>query len=82
MNNFDCKETFRRLGDYLDRELDEQEMQLVREHLHACDECCAGQEFEESLMDCLREKLSNVALPDKLKQRVFDRLNVYKRKTG
>jgi predicted anti-sigma-YlaC factor YlaD len=34
-----CEETFRRLDDYLDRELNHHEMALVRKHLKACDVC-------------------------------------------
>ena len=34
-----CEETFRQLDDYLDSELDQHEMALVRKHLKACDVC-------------------------------------------
>ena len=35
-----CEEALRRLDDYLDSELDERQMAMVRRHLKECDMCC------------------------------------------
>jgi anti-sigma factor (TIGR02949 family) len=74
-----CEETFRRLDDYLDRELDQDEMALVRKHLKACEVCESEYVFEDTVFTAVREKLQRVPLPDGLKERVFDRLEEMRR---
>jgi anti-sigma factor (TIGR02949 family) len=69
-----CEEIVRRLDDYLDRELDESEMAVVREHINACEVCANGLEFEDTIISAIRSKLQDAALPDGLKGRVFARL--------
>ncbi len=71
---WNCEETVRRLDDYLDRELSEPEMALVREHLNECDVCANGVKFDDTVCDAIRAKLQQTSLPDGLKQRVFARL--------
>jgi hypothetical protein len=36
LSRYTCEEAFRRLDDYLDRELSSDETELVREHLEVC----------------------------------------------
>ncbi len=74
-----CKETLRRLDDYLDSELDEQQMAMVRKHLKECDVCDAESAFEESVFTCVKEKLQDLRLPDGLKDRVFGRIDELRR---
>ena len=74
-----CKETFRRLDDYLDQELDPHEMALVRRHLKVCDVCESEYVFEDAVFTAVREKLQHVALPEGLKERVFQRLEKMRR---
>ncbi len=75
MNRSTCEETVRRLNDFLDRELQESEMAIVREHLNACDVCADGFEFNGSVLDAIKAKLQDASLPDGLKGRVFARLH-------
>jgi mycothiol system anti-sigma-R factor len=63
IDRYTCQETFRRLDDYLDRELTSQEMQLVREHLAICAVCASEFTFEESVLRQVREKLHRIAAP-------------------
>ena len=74
-----CEETFRRLDDYLDRELSQHEMALVRKHLKACDVCESRYVFEDTIFDAVRKKLRQVPLPDGLRDRVFARLEEMQR---
>lgn len=57
MSKFNCAETFRRLQDYLDRELSEQELELVEEHLAECGVCAEDFRFEASVLTWCRREL-------------------------
>ncbi len=74
-----CEEVVRRLDDYLDRELDESEMAVVRKHLNACEVCADGFEFEDTVLSAIRNKLQDATLPQGLKGRVFARLRAMER---
>ena len=50
LSRYTCEEAFRRLDDYLDRELSAEEMTLVREHLEICAGCAREFNFEESVL--------------------------------
>jgi anti-sigma factor (TIGR02949 family) len=63
IDRYTCEETFRRLDDYLDRELTPHELQLVREHLEVCAVCAAEYAFEASVLKQVRVKLQRVAAP-------------------
>ena len=71
LSRYTCEEAFRRLDDYLDRELSEQEMVLVREHLEICAGCAREFEFESSLLRGVRTKLRQIDLPPSLQARVL-----------
>jgi anti-sigma factor (TIGR02949 family) len=63
IDRYSCEETFRRLEDYLDRELTSDEMQLVREHLEVCALCAGEYAFEASVLTQVRAKLQRIAVP-------------------
>ena len=69
-----CEELFRRLDDYLDRELTASEMSLVREHLETCAVCAAEYAFEESVLRNVREKLRHIAAPADLMAKISRRI--------
>jgi anti-sigma factor (TIGR02949 family) len=71
LSRYTCEEAFRRLDDYLDRELSEQEMVLVREHLEICAGCAREFEFESSLLRGVRDKLRQIELPPSLEARIL-----------
>lgn len=60
LDRYTCEETFRRLDDYLDRELAPAEMALVREHLETCAGCAREFNFEASVLDGLKAKLRKI----------------------
>ena len=69
-----CEETFRRLDDYLDRELSPDEMEAVRRHLERCAICAAEYRFDETVLRQVREKIAHVKAPpgllDAIRQRI------------
>jgi anti-sigma factor (TIGR02949 family) len=70
LDRYTCEEAFRRLDDYLDRELSADETALVREHLEICAGCAREFNFEASLLKGVREKLRQVDLPESLQARI------------
>jgi anti-sigma factor (TIGR02949 family) len=70
MNAFDCAETFRRLADYLDKELTAEEIRLVEAHLEQCEMCASEYRFEGSLLRDLKEKARAGAAPPELRASV------------
>jgi anti-sigma factor (TIGR02949 family) len=75
----DCEETFLRLDDYLDRELDAAERRRVEEHLAACEVCTAEYRFEATVLEALRDRLRRVRLPDAVRERLLSRLRASSR---
>lgn len=65
-----CEEIFRRLDDYLDRELSAEEMRLVKEHLDTCAQCASEHAFERRLLVDVREKLRRVDVPADLRSQI------------
>ena len=65
-----CSEVFRRLDDYLDRELSPEEMLLVRAHLETCAACAAEHRFERVVLDSIKEKVRRLPVPSDLASKV------------
>jgi anti-sigma factor RsiW len=74
LDRYTCEETFRRLDDYLDRELSPDEQRLVEEHLRVCGICASEFRFEQSVLDGVRDKLSRLAVPADLMARIQELL--------
>ena len=75
LNRYTCEEAFRRLDDYLDRELSAEETTLVHEHLEICAGCAREFNFEASVLKGVREKLRQIDLPDSLQARILSVLD-------
>lgn len=75
VSRYTCEEAFRRLDDYLDRELSPDETALVQEHLEICAGCAREFNFEESLLRGVRSKLRQIELPESLQSRILSVLN-------
>ncbi len=67
---YTCEETFRRLEDYVDRELSAEEMERVREHLKTCEGCAHEFHFHEQTLQSLRNRLQRIAMPPALLSRI------------
>jgi anti-sigma factor (TIGR02949 family) len=72
LSRYTCEEAFRRLDDYLDRELSSEETELVKEHLDICAGCAREFNFEASLLRGVRSKLRQIELPESLQARILD----------
>jgi len=70
VDRYTCEEVFRRLNDYLDRELSAAEMALVKEHLDTCGQCASEHAFEASVLQELKSKLRRIDLPQSLIDKV------------
>ena len=70
-----CEEAFRKLDDYVDRELGSEESKLVEEHLAICAACAAEYRFEASLLKGVRRKLTSIRLPKDTTERILGSLN-------
>jgi mycothiol system anti-sigma-R factor len=81
IDRYTCQETFRRLDDYLDRELTSHEMQLVREHLEICAVCASEFTFEESVLRQVREKLQRITAPADLLTKITQAIRQAQGKT-
>lgn len=77
-----CEETFRRLDDYVDRELSREERERVERHLASCAECAREYRFEASLIQGLRAKLDCLRVPSWLVHDVRALLDAETRGTG
>ena len=75
LSRYTCEEAFRRLDDYLDRELSAEEMTLVKEHLEVCAGCAREFDFESSVLNGVRAKLRQIDLPPTLQARILDVLD-------
>jgi anti-sigma factor (TIGR02949 family) len=67
---FTCEDVFRRLDEFIDRELSDLDMRLVEKHLQACAQCASEHRFEQRVLDDIRGKLGRIKAPDDLIGRV------------
>jgi anti-sigma factor (TIGR02949 family) len=81
-DRFTCEEVFARLDDYLDRELTNEEMRLVREHLATCAACASEHRFEAGVLEGVRDKLRRLAVPADLMARISARIAAEKDEGG
>lgn len=64
-----CEEAVRRLWEYLDGTLDEQQREAIDEHLSFCRRCCGEAEFADELRKFLRSS-ADVELPGDVRARL------------
>jgi anti-sigma factor (TIGR02949 family) len=74
IDRYTCEETFRRLDDYLDRELAPHEIALVQAHLEVCAICASEYTFEASALERLRDKLQRIPAPVGLRAKIAQAL--------
>ena len=70
LDRYGCEEVFRRMDEFLDRELAAHEAALVREHLETCVACASEYSFEENVLLTVKAKLRRVAVPAELRARI------------
>jgi anti-sigma factor (TIGR02949 family) len=69
-DRYTCEEMFRRLEDYLDRELPADQMTRVREHLEGCAACAEEFAFEAEVLEEVRRKVRRITVPQTFVQRL------------
>jgi anti-sigma factor (TIGR02949 family) len=74
VTRFTCAEAFRRLDDYLDRELAAEELRLIEEHLADCASCLQEFSYERSVLEGLKGKLRRLTMPEDLLARIQRKL--------
>lgn len=70
-----CLEMVARLDDYLDRNLEPDEVRRVEDHLAGCVECAHEYRFEAGILDGIRRRLQRIALPPHLLSGIRARLD-------
>ncbi len=70
VDRYTCEEVFRRLNDFLDRELTPAETTLVEEHLKTCAQCASEHAFEQTVLEEIKEKLRRISAPPSLLSKV------------
>jgi len=74
LDRMTCEAAFRRLDDFLDRQLSAEEMRLVEEHLHICEACTREFTFEASVLAGVKRKLRAIDAPADLLARISAQL--------
>jgi len=70
LDRYTCEEVFRRMDEYIDRELAPDEVTRVRAHLETCAACAGEYAFEAELLLTVRAKVRRVAIPTDLRARI------------
>jgi anti-sigma factor (TIGR02949 family) len=74
LNRKTCEEAFRRLDDFLDRQLGPEETRLVEEHLQVCEACTREFTFEASVLNGVKQKLRQLPAPPELLAKILSQL--------
>lgn len=74
LDRYTCEEALRRLDDFVDRELGEAELRLVREHLETCAACTSQFQDEAAKLARLKDRLRRIVVPPDLLARVRNAL--------
>ena len=66
-----CEEFVRELPDFIDRELSTTRLAELRHHLEECERCLRKHRFESAVLERIRVRMTNIALPPELEARVL-----------
>ena len=65
-----CQDCVKALNPYLDRELSDEDIQQVRQHLDACRGCLHVYQFQESVRRLVRVRCREQVAPESLRARI------------
>jgi len=71
----DCVETVARLHLYIDRELSDEEIVIVQQHLENCKQCDCRFHFDISIKRLIHERCTAERAPDYLREKVLHLLH-------
>jgi anti-sigma factor (TIGR02949 family) len=74
VDRYTCEDLIRRLDDYLDRRLTEEEIRLVLEHLSVCAICTMEYKFEAGVLEELKEKVRRIEAPKGLLAKILTKI--------
>ena len=63
---YSCEEAIKRLNEYLDHQLTDEERVVVMRHLEICKPCFSRFTFEQNLIVSVRAKLTKLCAPQPL----------------
>lgn len=69
-----CTRAMQQLWDFLDRELTDEQMGVVRRHVESCSSCFPHMAWAERFLDALHSLRSERLMPPELKARVMEQL--------
>jgi anti-sigma factor (TIGR02949 family) len=72
---YSCEEAVRRLNEYLDHQLNDDERVVVLKHLEICRPCLRRFTFEQTLVISLRQKVSRLCVPSLLRAKLHGLLH-------
>jgi len=70
IDRYTCEQVFQRLDNYIDRELSDDEMKLVQEHIEICAWCAKTYSFEVKVLNSMRDRLQKFRVPSDLLSKV------------
>ena len=65
-----CRDCVKALNPFLDRELSDDDVEQVKQHLDACGGCLHMYQFEDSLRRLVRVRCQEQGAPEGLRQRI------------
>lgn len=74
-SRFTCEQVFARLDDYVDRELSNEEMRMIHEHLETCAQCAGEHRFEATVITEVRDRLRRIEMPASLAAKIAEQLS-------
>jgi len=76
------RRAFRHLNSYVDRELSQEELKRVEEHLAVCTACLKEFKFQQEIIDAVRANVQRIKAPEGLRGKVLDALRQERQETG
>ncbi len=73
---YNCQDVIARMGDYLDRELSDAEVALVKEHLDACGPCEHAFRWEDSILRKVKSCAQEPEMPEGLADQIFQTIEL------
>ncbi len=67
---YSCEEAVKRLNEYLDHQMTEDERVIVLKHLEICKPCLRRFTFEQTLIVSLRQKVLHLCAPQPLREKL------------
>ncbi len=69
-----CEDAMRKLWDFLDGELAEDEREALKKHLEVCNRCYPAYDFQRAYLDYTRRLATREQAPSELRKRLFMKL--------